>query len=44
MEIETPTLRVVAYNENVNVAALNGALDLVEQKQLNSQLQLATFQ
>lgn len=32
VKIETPTLRVAAYDENANVEALNRELDLLEKK------------
>lgn len=36
VEIETPTLRVGAYNKGANVKAMNGELDLLEEERLDS--------
>ena len=36
IEIETPTLRTVVHNDEDNAEGLNGELDLLEEKRLNS--------
>lgn len=37
-------LRIVAYDEDTNTEAMNGELDLLEVRRLNSQLRPATYQ
>ena len=44
IEIETPTLRTVIHNDEGNTEGLNGELDLLEEKRLDSQLRLAAYQ
>ncbi|XP_024023680.1 uncharacterized protein LOC112092255 [Morus notabilis] len=44
IEIETPTLRTVVHNDDDNAEGMNGELDLLEEKRLNSQLRLAAYQ
>ncbi|XP_024019918.1 uncharacterized protein LOC112091182 [Morus notabilis] len=36
VEIETPTVRTVVYNDDGNTEAMNGELDLLEEKRLDS--------
>ncbi|XP_024032214.1 uncharacterized protein LOC112094743 [Morus notabilis] len=43
VEIETPTLRTVTYEDDANVEAMNGELDLLEEKRLDSQLRLVPY-
>ncbi|XP_024026659.1 uncharacterized protein K02A2.6-like [Morus notabilis] len=44
VEIETPTLRTVVHNDEDNAEGMNGELDLLEEKRLNSQLRLVAYQ
>ncbi|XP_024017454.1 uncharacterized protein LOC112090422 [Morus notabilis] len=44
IEIETPTLRTVVQNNDDNTEGMNGELDLLEEKRLDSQLRLAAYQ
>ncbi|XP_024026812.1 uncharacterized protein K02A2.6-like [Morus notabilis] len=44
IEIETPTLRTVIHNNDDNAEGMNGELDLLEEKRLDSQLRLAAYQ
>ncbi|XP_024027041.1 uncharacterized protein LOC112093216 [Morus notabilis] len=44
VEIEMPTLRTVMNNDDINIEAMNGELDLLEEKRLDSQLRLAAYQ
>ncbi|XP_024030058.1 uncharacterized protein LOC112094132 [Morus notabilis] len=44
VEIETPTLRTVIHNDDDNTEGMNGELDLLEEKMLDSQLCFATYQ
>lgn len=44
VEIEMSTLKVTAYDDGANIDAMNGELDLVEERRLDSYLQLAAYQ
>lgn len=44
VEISMSTLRTVAYDDNTNAEAMDGELDLLEEKWLASQLCLAAYQ
>ncbi|XP_024023052.1 uncharacterized protein LOC112092086 [Morus notabilis] len=38
VEIETQTIRTIVYNDDTNMEVMNGELDLLEEKRLDSQL------
>ncbi|XP_024031883.1 uncharacterized protein LOC112094642 [Morus notabilis] len=44
VEIEMPTLRTVIHNDDDNTEGMNGELDLLKEKRLDSQLRLAAYQ
>ncbi|XP_024028609.1 uncharacterized protein K02A2.6-like [Morus notabilis] len=43
VEIKMPTLRTVVHNDDDNAKGMNGELDLLEEKRLDSQLHLAAY-